>query len=419
METKKLLSSKRGYEMKILMIDKYYYRKGGSQTYLLELKQKLEEEGHEIIMFSMTSEENLPCEYSSHFVDHVDYTLGGLQKIKNSLKLIYSKEAYDKLCHLIEETKPDLAHVNLIYHQLTPAVLHALNKYKIPMVYISHDFKLICPNYKLYHNGVCRKCYGGKYLNCVSSKCHKGSFVGSALVTMEAYVHKWLKSYELLDKIIAPSHYIEEELLAAGIKREKVICLPNFLTMKREIDLNQIQKEETLLYYGRLSPEKGLLVLLEALTQVKYPFQVKIIGKGPQRKELEQFVMKHKLTNVSFLGFMSGEALQREIASAKGVVAPAIWNEPFGLTVIESLSLGTPVIGSGVGAIRENIVDGKGGALVPPNQSDELANKIEWLFNLTEEEYAKQVEYAIKKSIDYSIDEYYAKLMNVYEEVLA
>ena len=189
--------------------------------------------------------------------------------------------------------------------------------------------------------------------------------------------------------------------------------------MKREIDLNQIQKEETLLYYGRLSPEKGLLVLLEALTQVTYPLQVKIIGKGPQRKELEQFVMKHKLTNVSFLGFMSGEALQREIASAKAVVAPAIWNEPFGLTVIESLSLGTPVIGSGVGAIRENIVDGKGGALVSPNQSDELANKIEWLFNLTEEEYAKQMEYAIEKSRDYSIDEYYDKLMNVYEAVLA
>ena len=101
------------------------------------------------------------------------------------------------------------------------------------------------------------------------------------------------------------------------------------------------------------------------------------------------------------------------------MVAPAIWNEPFGLTVIESLSLGTPVIGSGVGAIRENIVDGKGGALVSPNQSDELANKIEWLFNLTEEEYAKQVKYAIEKSRDYSIDEYYDKLMNVYEEVLA
>lgn len=188
---------------------------------------------------------------------------------------------------------------------------------------------------------------------------------------------------------------------------------------KKEIDLNQIQKEETLLYYGRLSPEKGLLVLLEALTQVTYPLQVNIIGKGPQREELEQFVIKHNLTNVSFLGFMSGEALQREIASAKATVAPAIWNEPFGLTVIESLSLGTPVIGSCVGAIGENIVDGKGGALVPPNKSDELANKIEWLFNLTEEEYAKQVKYAIEKSRDYSIDEYYDKLMNVYEAVLA
>ncbi len=405
--------------MKILMVDKYYYPKGGSQTYLLELKKKLEREGHEIIMFSMKSDENYSSEYSSYFVENVDYSLGGIQKIKNSFKLIYSKEAYDKLCQLIEKTKPDLAHVNLVYHQLTPSVLHALNKYNIPMVYISHDFKLICPNYKLYHEGVCRKCYGGKYFNCVSSRCHKGSFVGSALVTMEAYVHKWLKSYELLDKIIAPSHYIEEELLAAGIKREKVICLPNFLTMKREIDLNQIQKEETLLYYGRLSPEKGLLVLLEALTQVKYPLQVKIIGKGPQREELEQFVAKHNLSNVSFLGFMSGETLQREIASAKATVLPAIWNEPFGLTVIESLSFGTPVIGSRVGAIGENIVDGQGGALFKQGDSKELAAKIDWLFNLSKEDYATQKYYAIQKSKDYSIDEYYLRLMQVYEDVLA
>ena len=125
--------------MKILMIDKYYYRKGGSQTYLLELKQKLEDEGHEIIMFSMKSEENIPSQYESYFVDHVDYSSGGLNKIKNSLKLIYSYEAYNKLTKLIKETKPDIAHVNLVYHQLTPSVIHALKK----IIFLWSMFRMI------------------------------------------------------------------------------------------------------------------------------------------------------------------------------------------------------------------------------------------------------------------------------------
>ncbi len=403
--------------MKILMIDKYYYRKGGSQTYLLELKQKLEDEGHEIIMFSMQSEENLPSKYEPYFVNHIDYSAGGFNKIKNSLKLIYSREAYKKLTQLIKETKPDIAHINLIYHQLTPSVIHALRKNNIPMVYISHDFKLICPNYKLYHNGVCRKCYGGKYINCFKARCHKGSLVGSALVTIEAYTHKMLKSYKYLDKIIAPSHYIEEELLKAGIHKDKVICLPNFLTMKTQIDLSRYSKENTLLYYGRLSPEKGLMVLLEALTKINTPIQVKIIGKGPQQEELERFIDEMNLTNVSFLGFMTGSELQKEIAKAKATVLPAIWNEPFGLTVIESLSLGTPVIGSQAGAIGENIEDKLCGFLVEPNNAEDLANKIDELFNLPQQEYEMMASNALIKAKDYSIDEYYKNLISIYKSV--
>lgn len=404
--------------MKILLIDKYYYRKGGSQTYLLELQAKLEGEGHEVIVFSMKSDENYPSKYKDHFVEHIDYTARGIQKIKNSLKLIYSREAYNKLCCLIEKTKPDIAHVNLVYHQLTPSVLHALKKYRVPMVYVSHDFKLICPNYKLYNNDeVCRKCYGGKYLNCLTSKCHKGSSIASLLVTIEAYTHKWLKSYQLLDKIIAPSYYIEQELLKAGIDKNKIVCLPNFLTMKAEIDLNKIKKEETLLYYGRLSNEKGLLVLLEALRQVKSNVQVKIIGKGPQQEELEQFIQKHQLNNVSFLGFKSGIELQSEIAKAKVTVLPAVWNEPFGLTVIESLSLGTPVIGTKVGAIIENIEDGKCGALVEKGDASQLAAKIDWIMTLSQQEYDCLVEASIEKSKKYSIDDYYIKLVKLYESI--
>ncbi|BFK82373.1 glycosyltransferase family 4 protein [Clostridium baratii] len=404
--------------MKILMLDKYHYIKGGSETYLFALKDILEKKGHEIIMFSMQSDKNFESKYSKYFVKNIDYTQGGINKIKNAVKLINSKEAYNNLCRLIEDTKPDVAHINLIYHQLTPSVIHALKKYNIPMVYVSHDYKIVCPNYKIYNNEVCRKCYGGKYINATKTKCHKNSFINSLLVTIEAYYHKYKKSYELIDKIITPSYFVKEELIKAGIREDKIIALPNFLTIDYNIDLKNIKKENTLLYYGRLSNEKGLFVLMEAIKNIDKNINVKIIGVGPEEEKIRKFIEDEKLKNVKLLGFKSDKELYTEIAKAKCAVLPSIWHETFGLTVTEAFSLGTPVIGSKMGAIQENIINLETGALFDSKDSTDLANKINWLFNLKEEKYINLVQNSINKSKEYDIEKYYKKIINIYEEVL-
>lgn len=404
--------------MKILMIDKYHYIKGGSETYLFALKDMLEKNGHEIIMFSMNSKKNFPSKYSEYFVKNIDYKQGGIKKITNALKLINSKEAYVKLCKLIEDTKPDVAHINLIYHQLTPSVIHALKKYNIPMVYISHDYKIVCPNYKLYNNGVCRKCYGGKYINCVKTKCHKGSLVNSLLVTIEAYYHRFKRSYDLVDKIITPSNFVANELIKFGISSNKIKSLPNFLTVNHNIDLSKIRKKNTLLYYGRLSNEKGLFVLMESLRYIKSDININIVGIGPEEKMLKTFIKDNKINNVNLLGFKSGQDLHNEIAKAKCTVLPSIWHEAFGLTVTESFALGTPVIGSKMGAIQENIEDKVNGAIFESGNSRELAEKINWIFSLDEREYRKLVENSINKSKEFDIDKYYTKIIGVYNEVI-
>lgn len=404
--------------MKILMIDKYHYIKGGSETYLFALKDMLEKNGHEIIMFSMNSKKNFPSKYSEYFVKNIDYKQGGIKKITNALKLINSKEAYVKLCKLIEDTKPDVAHINLIYHQLTPSVIHALKKYNIPMVYISHDYKIVCPNYKLYNNGVCRKCYGGKYINCVKTKCHKGSLVNSLLVTIEAYYHRFKRSYDLVDKIITPSNFVANELIKFGISSNKIKSLPNFLTVNHNIDLSEIRKENTLLYYGRLSNEKGLFVLMESLRYIKSDININIVGIGPEEKMLKTFIKDNKIKNVNLLGFKSGQDLHNEISKAKCTVLPSIWHEAFGLTVTESFALGTPVIGSKMGAIQENIEDKVNGAIFESGNSRELAEKINWIFSLDEREYRKLVENSINKSKEFDIDKYYTKIIGVYNEVI-
>lgn len=405
--------------MKILMIDKYNYIRGGSETYLFALKDMLEKNGHEIVMFSMKSEKNFPSKYSEYFVKNIDYTQGGIKKITNGLKLINSREAYVNICRLIEDTKPDVAHINLIYHQLTPSVIHALKKYNIPMVYVSHDYKIVCPNYKLYNNGVCRKCYGGKYINCLKTKCHKDSLVNSLLMTIEAYYHRFKGSYDLVDKIITPSNFVANELIKSGIDGNKIKSLPNFLTVNHNIDLSKIKKENTLLYYGRLSNEKGLFVLMEALKYIKSDINVNIVGIGPEEEKLKAFIKENKIKNVSFLGFKSGQDLHSEIAKAKCTVLPSIWHEAFGLTVTESFGLGTPVIGSKMGAIQENIEDKVNGAIFESGNSKELAEKIDWIFSLDEQEYDSLVKNSIEKSKEFDIDKYYTKIMDIYNEVIS
>lgn len=404
--------------MKILMLDKYHYIKGGSETYLFALKDILEKKGHEIIMFSMESDKNFKSEYSKYFVKNIDYSQGGVKRVKNGLKLINSREAYNNLCKLIEDTKPDIAHINLIYHQLTPSVIHALKKYNIPMVYVSHDYKIICPNYKIYNNEVCRKCYGGRYINAAKTKCHKNSFINSLLVTIEAYYHKYKKSYELIDKIITPSYFVKKELIKAGIREDKVIALPNFLTVNHDIDLNNIEKENTLLYYGRLSSEKGLFVLMESIKNIDKNINVKIVGIGPEEDKIREFIENENLKNVKLLGFKSGKELHMEIAKARCAVLPSIWHETFGLTITEAFSLGTPVIGSRMGAIQDNITDFKTGILFNSGDSGDLSDKINWLFNLNKDKYNELVQNSINKAKEYDIEKYYKKIMNVYESVI-
>ena len=280
--------------MRILLINKYNFVKGGSEIYTFGLKEMLLKDGHEVIDFSMNNPKNQYSPYSKYFIDNIDYSDKSLKsKIKNSIKLIYSIEAKRKLEKLIKDTRPDLAHVNLIYHQITPSILHTLKKFNIPIVLTSHDYKLVCPNYKLYNNGLCDKCVNGNYINCLKGRCHKSSLLFSTLLTVEAYLHKFLKSYNLVDRIICPSNFMKDKLLQSGISEEKLIYIPNFINPRYYYNSKKYlvnNKSKEIIYYGRLSKEKGLLNLMKALKLVKHEVKIKIIGTGPEEKELKIFI---------------------------------------------------------------------------------------------------------------------------------
>src|SRR4030042_2879925 len=193
--------------MKILMINKFFYRKGGSEAYMFDLMNLLKNNGHEIIEFSMKDEKNEPSEFADYFINHISFNKreGLWRDLKKALHLLYSFEAKKKLKSLIKKEKPDIAHLHNFNFQLTPSILAVLKKHNIPVIWTMHDYHLICPNYKLFTQGtVCERCKVNKFYNCFKYKCIKNNSAMSFLAMLEMYLHKLiLKSYDKIDLFIS------------------------------------------------------------------------------------------------------------------------------------------------------------------------------------------------------------------------
>ena len=368
------------------MVNKFFYIKGGSETYYFALKRKLEEEGHQVIDFSMKDEKNFESPYSDFFVDNVDYSGNSSlsSKLKMASNIIYSKEAKKKFESLVLKEKPDIVHLHIFQHQISPSILDVCKKYNIPTVYTAHDLKMICLNYKMMHHGrICEDCRDGHFYHCAINKCVKDSFSKSCINTIEGYLHKWRKSYDAIDYIITPSDFYSRKFVEFGVNPERVVYIPNFLDREKPSVNKRDDNERYFLYFGRLSEEKGILTLIKAMEGIDSDLY--IVGSGPLKEEIQGYVSTNNLTNIKLLGFKSGQELIDIVGNAKAVVLPSEWYENGPYSAIEALHLGRPIIGADIGGIPE-LVDGNG-YLFDSGNVRELVNKLCKLNRICEEEY--------------------------------
>ena len=368
--------------MKILMINKFFYRRGGSEAYMLALIELLKKTGHQVIEFSMQDEKNEPSEYANFFVKNIDFSKreGFIKDLKKAFCLLYSFAAKNKLEALIAQEKPDVAHLHNFNFQLTPSILSVLKKHKIPVVWTMHDYHVICPNYRLFTQGqVCERCKVYKYYNCYKFRCLKNNKAMSFLAMLEMYLHKIiLKSYDKIDIFISPSRFLADKVKQWGIKADKVKHLYNF------IDLDNFQPVSEpgngLVYFGRLSEEKGLLTLLEAMKGLG-EINLSLIGEGPQKEQILDYIEKNKLNNVYLLGYKNGLELYDLIKKSRLVIMPSIWHENNPISVLEAFALAKPVIASDLGGLPELVENSKTGYLFKAGQADDLKNKIKSVYN--------------------------------------
>jgi len=401
--------------MKILLVNKFLYPKGGDAISTINTGKLLSAKNHKVIFWGMEHPSNSDYSYKDYFVSNIDFNkpMSFAQQLKATLRILYSLEAKRKIEELVEIEEPDIVHLNNFAHQISPSILHILKKYNIPSVMTMRDYKLVCPVYTMLSNGKpCEKCKDGKYYQCLINICAKDSRLKSLLNAAEMYLHhKILHIYDLIQIFIAPSLFLKNKIEEMGLKR-KIVFLPNFVNVE-DFKPEFNWQENSIVYFGRLSGEKGLFTLIEAMKGVDV--NLKIIGEGSLKERLELKVKGESKNNVCFLGYKSGEDLKNKIKKSMFVVLSSEWYENNPRTVLEAFALGKPVIGSRIGGIPELVKDGETGLTFEPGNVEDLRDKIEYFINspygITE--MGKNARRFVEEN--FNPNKHYKKLMEVYK----
>jgi glycosyltransferase involved in cell wall biosynthesis len=405
--------------MKILYCNKYNYPFSGTEVYLFELMELMRERGHEVALFSMSDPRGEPTPYDKHFVPHIDFKAKAnwWQNAGRVGHAIYSTDARRRIRAMIEDFRPDVAHVRAIYHHLSPSILWELKAHNVPVVYHINDFKPLCPAYNLARQGqACEACKGGAFWHALRPSCYPG--IGARLaLTTEAYAHRWLGTYQkCVDLFLAPSQFVRDKFVEHGWDGSKFEVLPHFQKIHELAESNT--KNNELLYFGRLSPEKGIDDLLRAMQKVPQ-MRLIVAGDGPQRGELLELSAALGLSNVDFVGQVGRVQRDSLISQSQFTVLPSHAYETLGKTILESYAEGRAVVASDLGSRREFVHSGKTGLLYRMGDVNQLATAIQTLGSSPEraEKMGRAGWEMVKQR--HQPEEHYQKLLSLYEDLIA
>lgn len=400
--------------MKILMVNKFLYPNGGSESYIFKLGDFYKQNGHEVEYFGMEHEGRIVSNSANVYTRNMDFHGSKLSKLLYPFRIIYSWETRKKIRKELDLFQPDIVHLNNFNFQLTPSAIVEIKKYcrdtkrKVKIFFTAHDYQLICPNHMMNNPGTkenCEKCVGKKFFECTKNKCIHNSTIRSLLGTIEAVYWNKRNIYSNLDCIICPSSFMAEKMNTNPVFRDKTVTLHNFID---NIPFQVEKKEDYILYFGRYSEEKGIGTLLnvcKSLPDIPFVFA----GSGPLSDKID------KVLNVKNVGFTTGDKLENLIRKARFSVYTSEWYENCPFSVMESQMYGTPVLAAKIGGIPELIMEGKTGELFESGNEQALRNAIEGMWNDKKklEEYSRNCE---NITFD-NVRVYGDKLMKLYKEV--
>ena len=391
--------------MKILLSNKFYYKRGGDCICTINLEELLKENGHEVAIFAMQHPNTLPTPWYKYFPSEVTFK-PSLKMLEAFMRPFGTKEVRRKFEKLIADFKPDVVHLNNIHSQISPIIAEIAHKKGIKVVWTLHDYKLLCPRYDCLRRGedICEECFSNKKRVLVN-KCMKNSRIASFLAYQEA--KKWTRNKleRITDLFICPSQFMANKLIQGGFNKNKIKVLCNFINVEK-CKKEEYTKENYYCFIGRLSPEKGIKTLLEVACQL--PYTLKIIGGGPLEEEIRQFTQKKM--QIELLGYKQWNEIKEIVGKARFSVIPSEWYENNPLSVIESQCLGTPVLGSMNGGIPELVKNEVDGMLFEAQNNLDLKEKIEKMFS-----YNFDYQLLAKQSQElYNARDHYKEIIKIY-----
>ena len=393
--------------MKVLLANKFYYRRGGDCIYMLNLEKLLKAHGHEVAVFAMEYPENLDTPWKKYFPKN-------MSKLMAFTRPFGSHEVKSTFEKLLDDFKPDVVHLNNVHTQLSPVMAELAHQRGIKVVWTLHDYKLLCPRYDCLKNGntICETCFSGDKKACLDNKCMKGSKLASFIGYKEAVTWNRERLEACTDVFICPSQFMADKMVQGGFSKSKMRTLCNFIDVEKckyaptdgmdNTDHVALpKKEDYYCFIGRLSHEKGAKTLIEAANQL--PYKLVIIGGGPLMEELKS--VAH--TNIKFVGFKQWDDIKQLVGKARFSVIPSEWYENNPLSVIEAQCLGTPVLGANIGGIPE-LTD----YTFSSGNIADLRLKIEnmWNSKLDYQQIASDAQHR------YDAEIYYDKLINIYKQ---
>lgn len=353
--------------VKVLLCHNFYREPGGELRAVELQRELLERRGHRVASLTRNSRE----------ID--DW--GPLDKLRFPATVLWSRRTEREVRDAVERERPDVAHVHNVFPLLSPSLYRALARSGIPIVQTIHNYRLLCPNALFYTRGeICRRCKHGNTFHAVRLRCYRDSRVLSGIYAASLALHRRRGTFGRVDRFLAPNDFVARELAEGGIApSERITVVPHFLPTPLHPPEPPDEVEPYALYLGRLSPEKGVDLLLEAFEGLP-DHRLVVAGDGPDREALEDFATRRKLDHVHFAGFVTGERKRRLLARAWVTVIPSRVLEVFPLALLESLEAGVPVVVSGHGGLAAVVDEPRGGLWFRPGDSKDLRDRLAGIF---------------------------------------
>lgn len=393
-------------KQKILIVTKFYYRRGGDCIYALNLERLLREQGHDVAVFAMRYPENLPSDWERYWPSEISFSGSASQKLSALRRTLGKGDVRERFAALLADFRPDVVHLNNIHSYLSPVVAQMARRAGARVVWTLHDYKLLCPSYScIREDKPCELCFRKK-LPVLKTRCMKGSLAASAIAFVEAKYWNRRKLQRATDRFICPSRFMARKMEQGGFDPDSLHTLCNFIAPEMAGIYRDLKpsggNSDYFCYVGRLSKEKGVATLLKAAAGL--PYKLKVAGDGPMSDDLRREYAGCR--NIEFLGHLSSDKLGPLFCEAQFSVIPSEWYENNPLGVIESFCAGTPVVGAAIGGIPE-LIDISRGLTFESGDAEALARTVKEAWNKDFDREAIQ-----RRALEeFSPDRYYERLI--------